>query len=148
MVSLCGVLCLAMWLPSTTPGVLVGFACTYGFASGVFISVTPAAAGQITPSAKLGARLGAFGTVTSVAVLTGTPIAGALVRGDTREGYQPLIIFAVGSFSLACARSSFFRMMSMCLLTSMTIQGCCLLAGGIIIFIARVLHDRSLRSRW
>lgn len=95
MVSLCGVLCLAMWLPSTTPGVLMGFACMYGFASGIFILAMPAATGQITPTERLGARLGAFGTVTSVAVLTGTPIAGALIRDDTRAGYQPLIVFAV-----------------------------------------------------
>lgn len=97
MISLCGMLCLTMWLPSTTPGVLVGFACLYGFASGIFISVMPAATAQITPAEKLGARLGAFGTVTSVTLLTGTPIAGALIESDTRAGYQPLIIFAVSS---------------------------------------------------
>lgn len=95
MVTLCGVLCLAMWLPARTPAVLVGFACVYGFASGIFISVMPAATGQITPTERLGARLGAFGSVTSVAFLTGTPIAGSLIRSETRAGYQPLIIFAV-----------------------------------------------------
>lgn len=84
-----------MWLPAKTPAVLVGFACVYGFASGIFISVMPAATAQITPVDKLGARLGAFGSVTSVAFLTGTPIAGSLIQGETREGYQPLLIFAV-----------------------------------------------------
>ncbi|KAK2758472.1 hypothetical protein CKAH01_05520 [Colletotrichum kahawae] len=120
MTLLCGLLGMAMWLPATTPGVLVGFACLYGFASGVFISVMPAATGQIIPTEKLGARLGAFGTVTAMAVLTGSPIAGALIQSDARTGYHPLIIFA----------------------------GCCLLGGGAIVFAARVLHDRILRSKW
>lgn len=95
MILLCGLLCVAMWLPATTPGVLAGFACLYGFASGVFISVMPAATGQIIPADKLGARLGAFGTVTSMAFLTGSPIAGALITSETRVGYHSLIIFAV-----------------------------------------------------
>ncbi|KAI3540353.1 hypothetical protein CSPX01_08265 [Colletotrichum filicis] len=120
MILLCGLLCVAMWLPATTPGVLAGFACLYGFASGVFISVMPAATGQIIPADKLGARLGAFGTVTSMAFLTGSPIAGALITSETRAGYHSLIIFA----------------------------GCCLLGGGAIIFVARLLHDRNLKSKW
>ncbi|KAJ3949583.1 uncharacterized protein N0V96_000704 [Colletotrichum fioriniae] len=120
MILLCGLLCVAMWLPATTPGVLAGFACLYGFASGVFISVMPAATGQIIPADKLGARLGAFGTVTSMAFLTGSPIAGALITSETRAGYHSLIIFA----------------------------GCCLLGGGAVIFVARLLHDRNLKSKW
>ncbi|KAK1635571.1 major facilitator superfamily domain-containing protein [Colletotrichum phormii] len=120
MILLCGLLCVAMWLPATTPGVLAGFACLYGFASGVFISVMPAATGQIIPADRLGARLGAFGTVTSMAFLTGSPIAGALITSETRAGYHSLIIFA----------------------------GCCLLGGGAIIFVARLLHDRNLKSKW
>ncbi|KAF6828192.1 hypothetical protein CPLU01_08671 [Colletotrichum plurivorum] len=120
MMLLCGILCLAMWLPATSPGVLVGFACPYGFASGVFFSVMSAATGQIVPTEKLGARLGAFGTVTAAAFLTGTPIAGALIRSETREGYQPLIIFG----------------------------GCTMLGGGLVLLIGRVLHDRNLRSKW
>lgn len=71
MVTLCGVFCLAMWLPAKTTAVLVGFTCVYGFASGIFISVMPAATAQITPTERLGVRLGAFGSVTSVAFLTG-----------------------------------------------------------------------------
>lgn len=97
MVTLSGILCLAVWLPSTTSNTLIVFACLYGFVSGIFISVMPAATAQITPTEKLGARLGAFGTVTSVAFLTGSPTAGALIKGQTREGYQPLIAFAVCS---------------------------------------------------
>lgn len=55
----------------------------------------PAATGQITPKEKLGARLGAFGTLTALAFLIGTPIAGALIQEETRVGYRPLILFAV-----------------------------------------------------
>ncbi|KAL7928086.1 MFS general substrate transporter [Trichoderma chlorosporum] len=120
MVLFCGFICLAMWYTATSPGVLVGFACLYGFGSGGLISVMPAATAQIIPAEKLGARLGAFGTFTAFAFLAGTPIAGALIKSETRSGYQPVIIFA----------------------------GSCLLGGGVIIFIARLLHDRNLRSKW
>ncbi|KAI9711719.1 MAG: hypothetical protein M1820_001863 [Bogoriella megaspora] len=120
MILLCGILCLAIWLPSASVGVVISFVWLYGFASGIFISVMPAATGQIVPTEKLGSRLGAFGTVTAVAFLTGSPIAGALVNDQSRAGHRPLIIFA----------------------------GCCLFAGGTIIFIARLLHDRNLKSKW
>lgn len=106
MIILCGLLCVVMWLPATTPGILVAFACLYGFASGVFISVMPAATGQIIPTEKLGARLGTFGTVTAMAVLTGSPIAGALIQSDTRTGYHPLIIFAVSHIYPLCSIGS------------------------------------------
>lgn len=95
MIIMSGVLCLAIWLPADSPSLVIVFVCLYGICSGIFISVSPAATGQITPTEKLGARLGAFGSVTSIAFLIGTPIAGALVRDNTREGYYPLIIFAV-----------------------------------------------------
>ncbi|ETS74031.1 hypothetical protein PFICI_13897 [Pestalotiopsis fici W106-1] len=100
MVLFCGFVCMAMWYPATSPGVLVGFACLYGFGSGGLISVMPAATAQIIPAERLGARLGAFGTFTAFAFLTGTPIAGALIKSESRSGYQPLIIFAVCSSAI------------------------------------------------
>lgn len=120
MTILCGLSCLALWLPSATPTILVPFAILFGSASGVFISVMPAATGQFIPTDKLGARLGAFGTVTAIAFLVGTPIAGALIQSSTREGYRPLILFG----------------------------GCCLTAGGFLIFAARLLHGRDLGKKW
>jgi MFS family permease len=98
MLMLSGLFCLAMWLPSTTPALVVAFACVYGFTSGIFISVMPAAVGQITAVEKLGARLGAFNTVAAVPVFVGTPVAGVLIRGeDSVGGYDPLIIYSVRS---------------------------------------------------
>ena len=100
MILISGILCLAMWLPARHPGLIVVFACLYGLCSGVFISVMPAATGQIIPIENLSALLGAFGSVTSISLLIGMPIAGALVRDDTKEGYQQLIIFSVLLFSV------------------------------------------------
>lgn len=97
MLILSGLFCLAMWLPSTHPAIVVAFACLYGFTSGIFISVMPAAVAQIIQVEKLGSRLGAFNTVAAVPVFIGTPVAGALIsREDSIEGYFPLIIYSVG----------------------------------------------------
>ncbi|KKA25528.1 hypothetical protein T310_0408 [Rasamsonia emersonii CBS 393.64] len=109
-----------MWLPAVSTDVLIAFTCLYGFCSGIFISVTPSAVAQITLEAKIGARLSAFSTCTAVATLIGTPIGGALIREETRAGYQPLIIFS----------------------------GCTLIAGGAMIFTSRLLHGKDLMKRW
>lgn len=95
MIILSGLFCLAMWLPAASPPLVVAFTCFYGFTSGIFISVMPAATGQISPVDKLGARIGAFSTAMALPVLVGTPIAGALIQEETAHGYQPLIIFSV-----------------------------------------------------
>lgn len=51
--TICGILCFCGWLVSDyMPGV-VTFVYLYGFCSGIFISVTPAAIGQISPQEKL-----------------------------------------------------------------------------------------------
>ena len=90
-----------MWLPAHNVPLVIAFTCLYGFCSGIFISVTPAVIGEITPEGKLGARLGAFFSVTAVATLTGTPIGGALIRGASRDGYRALIVFAVRRYQTA-----------------------------------------------
>lgn len=97
MLMLSGLFCLTIWLPASSPPVVVAFACLYGFTSGIFISVMPAATGQIISADKLGARIGAFSTVMALPVLIGSPIAGALIADETSQGYRPLIIFSVGS---------------------------------------------------
>ncbi|KAF2273514.1 MFS general substrate transporter [Westerdykella ornata] len=100
MTLLSGIQCLAMWLVTSDPGVLLAFASLYGFCSGVFIAVLPVIVAQISPECKLGGRIGAFYSVLAIAQLVGSPIAGALIRdvGDgVGEGraYMGLIVFAV-----------------------------------------------------
>ncbi len=70
-----------------------------GFFSGIFISVSPAAIGQISPTDKLGARISTFFGVISIATLLGTPIGGAFVKQGTKEEYHNVAIFAVCRFS-------------------------------------------------
>lgn len=136
---LSGLFCLAIWLPATSPNVIIAFACMYGFTSGIFISVMPAATGQIIPEEKLGARLGAFDTVAALPVFMGTPVAGALIREETIQGYYPLIIFSVGPAQLAFVTQRY---------TNRSLQGCSLIAGGIITLVARALHDKKLTVKW
>ncbi|EIM91720.1 MFS general substrate transporter [Stereum hirsutum FP-91666 SS1] len=94
-----GILCLALWLPSNGTVPVIIFACVYGLFSGAFISVCPATVGQISPTSKLGARIGTFFGVVAFATLTGTPIGGAFTAGaEGVEGYRRVAIFSVRLF--------------------------------------------------
>ncbi|KAG7053623.1 Hsp70-like protein [Colletotrichum scovillei] len=115
-----GILCLTLWLLSTSVSMIVAFACLYGFCSGIFISVTPSVTVRLSPTDKVGARLGAFSIWSTIGVFTGTPIGGAFVRQGTPEEYQHLIIFT----------------------------GMCLTASAVLQFATRILCDRDLRKKW
>lgn len=117
---LSGILCLALWLPSHGAALLIIFACTYGFFSGIFISVSAAAVAQISPIDKLGARIGTFFLPTAIATLVGTPIGGAFVKTGTKEEYHHVAIFA----------------------------GVTIIAGSILLYISRVLCSRNLKDKW
>lgn len=112
--TLSGVVCLAMWLPARSTGLIFTFACVYGqsektgscarinrqiatagFCFGIFISVTPAVIGQVLPTDALGARIGAFFSIIAIATLIGTPVSGAFIEQGTVAEYQNLILFAV-----------------------------------------------------
>jgi MFS family permease len=95
MTTFAGLLSFIMWLWASSVELMVAFACLYGFCSGIFISLMPAAASQITPPDRLGARLGAISSLNAISVFVGSPIAGALIRGDTVAGYRPLILYSV-----------------------------------------------------
>ncbi|PSN60744.1 MFS general substrate transporter [Corynespora cassiicola Philippines] len=73
-----GILCLSIWLIEPSLPILIVFGCLYGFSWGQFLALLPSAIGQICPEEKLGARMGAFYSVVSIAGLLGTPIGGAL----------------------------------------------------------------------
>lgn len=94
-----GLLCLSLWLLATSISVLALFAILFGFTSGAVVSLLACSVSQILPENRIGARMGAFYSVISIATLTGAPI-GAVVIGkapETRDDYQGLIAFSVRS---------------------------------------------------
>lgn len=98
MTILSGLLCLGTWAVTSSVPVMLSFVSLYGFCSGVFIAVLPALIAQMTPSSKLGGRIGAFYSVCAFAQLVGSPIGGALIKKKDvgANGYLGLIVFAVG----------------------------------------------------
>ncbi|OQE38577.1 hypothetical protein PENCOP_c008G05037 [Penicillium coprophilum] len=99
MISMCAlsaIVILALWLPGTllAPGsaaIYVVFSMLYGFASGAFVGMVPALLGQISPDVtKIGVRQGVLFTCISIASLTGSPIAGAILsrQNGTYWGLQ------------------------------------------------------------
>lgn len=99
MCSLSSVVILALWLPGTllAPGsvaVYVIFSMVYGFASGAFVGMVPALLSQISPDVtKIGVRQGVLFTCISIASLTGSPIAGAILSRQN-GAYWGLQVFA------------------------------------------------------
>ncbi|EAW14582.1 putative MFS monocarboxylate transporter (Mct) [Aspergillus clavatus NRRL 1] len=90
---------LVLWIPGTllAPGsaaVYVIFSLLYGFASGAFVGMVPALLSQITEDmTKTGVRQGVLYTCMSIATLTGSPIAGAILSRQQGK-YWGLQVFA------------------------------------------------------
>ena len=99
MCSLSAIVILALWLPGTllSPGsvaVYVIFSMLYGFASGAFVGMVPALLSQVSPDVtKIGVRQGVLFTCISIASLTGSPIAGAILSRQNGT-YWGLQVFA------------------------------------------------------
>ncbi|KFY85159.1 hypothetical protein V500_08656 [Pseudogymnoascus sp. VKM F-4518 (FW-2643)] len=97
---------LVMWLPGTlldprSAAVYVVTSLLYGFASGAFVGMVPALLGQISPDiTKIGVRQGVLFTCISVATLTGSPIAGAILSRQ-HGTFWGLQVFA-GVMMIAC----------------------------------------------
>ncbi|TFY55681.1 hypothetical protein EVJ58_g8095 [Rhodofomes roseus] len=101
-------LVLAMFGVKST-GAVVIFSILYGFFSGAMISLMPPAAATLANGLhEIGIRLGIGYFVSSFAMLTGTPIAGALFD-DGDQWYKPIvfctIIMFAGAACIATARS-------------------------------------------
>ena len=142
MTILSGILCFALWLPPRDISYLVAFTCLYGFGTGIFISVGPAAITQTCPDDKIGSRLGAFQCLLAVATLTGTPIGGAIVREQTMQSYTGLIVFAVGlSYSTIYLTHRENE-------ANTLLQGVTIVFGGFLLFVARLLFDRKFSRRF
>ncbi|KAI1370989.1 MFS general substrate transporter [Hypoxylon crocopeplum] len=87
---ICGVALLA-WMAVRTPAQLYGWACVYGIVAGALQSLFPAGLSSLTTDLrKQGTRMGMVFTIVSFAVLTGNPIAGAIISsmGGRYEGAQ------------------------------------------------------------
>jgi len=91
-----------LWIPGTllahgSVAVYVIFSLLYGFASGAFVGLVPALLGQISPDiTKIGVRQGVLFTCISLATLTGSPIAGAILSRQ-HGSYWGLQAFAGGA---------------------------------------------------
>lgn len=85
-----------------TPAGLYAWAIFYGIMAGGIQSLFPAALSSLTTDLrKLGTRMGMVFTIVSFAVLTGPPIAGAIVAGP--GGYTGAKAFAGSSVAVGCA---------------------------------------------
>ncbi|PQE23071.1 monocarboxylate permease protein [Rutstroemia sp. NJR-2017a WRK4] len=107
--ALSSIVVLALWLPSRGNVPILLFAGFYGFFSGAFVSLGPAVIGQISEIRQIGVRTGTVYLVVSVAALTGSPIAGALVSRKHGQ-FQYLQIFCgvtmvVGTTLFVAARA-------------------------------------------
>lgn len=73
---------MALWILASSNAALMLFAGFFGFLSGAFISLGPALIAQISPIRKIGIRQGLLFAMMSVAALTTSPIAGAIVSHE------------------------------------------------------------------
>jgi MFS family permease len=73
------------WIGVHTLGGIIGLTVLYGFFSGGFVSLPPVVMASMTPDVRdLGTRLGMVFAVTSIGLLIGTPIGGAILA-DTNK---------------------------------------------------------------
>jgi MFS family permease len=86
------IMTLALWLPAAANAPIIMYAIMYGFASGCTLSIIPAMVAKLGHISQLGARSGALYAFSSIGVLIGSPIGGA-IQNDQHGGYSGLIIF-------------------------------------------------------
>ncbi|KAI1385225.1 MFS general substrate transporter [Hypoxylon trugodes] len=104
----CGV-CLLSWMAVKTPAGVYGWTSIFGIFAGALQSLFPAGLSSLTTDLrKQGTRMGMVFTIVSFAVLTGNPIAGAIIgsMGGRYEGAQGFTgaCLLVGMGLLASAR--------------------------------------------
>lgn len=119
-----GLLC-TIWMLSSAIQTLIVFSIFFGFFSGMFVALLPPIVSQISPDAKLGARIGAFYSVIAVSSFIGTPIGGVLIKHADAKKQIPGDFLGVIGYA-----------------------GGTLVLGALVMFGSRLLHDRSLRAKW
>lgn len=103
-----GIVTLALWLPAAANAPIIVYAVLYGFASGCTLSILPAMVAKLGHISKLGARSGAMYAFSSVGVLVGSPIGGA-IQNRQHGGYSGLIIFSGVALLIGTAFAVFSR---------------------------------------
>jgi len=92
--AICTILTWGLWIPAKTNATVIAYVVLYGVFSGSFVSLSPTVQAQLSPNVReIGSRMGLSMMFVSIAVLTGNPIAGALVQANN-GGYLYLQIFA------------------------------------------------------
>lgn len=123
--TLAGVFPFALWIPSSeSTGVFLAFCVTWGFCSGVFISLYPALVTQLHGIEHNQSRMSLFFTIGSIPALFGPIICGSFVpqskgSGSSTEGFDKVAIFT----------------------------GVMLLASAAVELALRLVHTRKLTSR-
>jgi MFS family permease len=105
-----GIMTLALWLPAAANAPIIIYAIMYGFASGCTLSIIPAMVAKLGNIKQLGARSGALYAFSSIGVLVGSPIGGA-IQNSQNGSYSGLIIFTgvtllVGTFFAVLSRAA------------------------------------------
>jgi predicted MFS family arabinose efflux permease len=100
-----GILALC-WIGITTKGGVIAFAVLYGLFSGGFVSLPPVALVTLTPDLRtLGTRMGQSFGLASIALLIGSPIAGAILKQTGSylglQLYSGLSLFLCGMLLVA-----------------------------------------------
>lgn len=100
MTFLSGLICLFVWRLAPSMSILALFASSFGFTSGAVVSLLPPTVSQILPANKVGARMGAFYSIISIATLTGAPVGGAILNTapEKSDDYHWLIVYSVSFF--------------------------------------------------
>jgi len=90
------------WISVTNRGGLYGWAVVYGIVGAALQSLFPATLSSLTTDLRMmGTRMGMIFTIVSFAVLTGPPIAGALIQAKGGE-YQYAQMFAGIDLTIGC----------------------------------------------
>jgi hypothetical protein len=104
-----GIIELALWIPATYQAAVIGFAVTFGFLSGAFISLLAALPASVSPLPQIGYRIGVVMLILSLPSLTMAPIGGAILRkaGSADDGWLHVKIFG-GVMSIAGSAVVFY----------------------------------------
>ncbi|GBE86407.1 major facilitator superfamily domain-containing protein [Sparassis latifolia] len=104
---ICGALMFAMF-GCTSPGGVIVFSILFGFFSGACIAINPPALVSLSRNRdEMGLRIGIGYFIASLALLTGTPINGALLNPGNKWANPTVfsgVVMIVGSFLLLIAR--------------------------------------------
>lgn len=90
--TLSGITELALWIPATYEGAVIGFAIMYGFVSGAFIGLFAALPASVSPIQEVGYRMGVVMLFISIPALTMAPMGGQILE-NTGDGWLHMKVF-------------------------------------------------------